>query len=228
LVDAEGHLIHPGRFIDAVEHSDLIVPFGRAVIEQVCAGLAAVRAEHIPLKRIAINLSAHQLNLDSMLVEFINQMLKHHELGYEDLEFELTERQALGANDPGVDTLRVLAERGARLVVDDFGTGYSSVLCLTELPVSAFKLDCALVSRLPEDQRVWHVVQNLLTLASDLELEVIAEGVETQEQDEILTGAGCPFAQGFGYARPMAESTFRAFLKSNSPSPDSAALRASV
>ena len=226
LIDVEGQLIYPDRFIDMAEQSYLIVPLGRAVIEQVCADLAACRAARLPVERIAINLSAHQLNLDANLVEFIDQTIVQHGLTYDDLEFELTERQTLTPNCAGMALLNALAERGARIVIDDFGTGYSSVLYLTELPISAFKLDCALVSRLPEDRVMQSVVKSLLTLAADLELEVIAEGVETHEQNEFLARAGCPYAQGFGYAKPMAIDAFRTFLTEKSPSPSSIRLRA--
>lgn len=226
LIDVEGQLIYPDHFINMAEQSDLIVPLGRAVIEQVCADLAACRAEGLPVERIAINLSAHQLNLDAKLVEFVDQTVVHYGLTYEDLEFELTERQNLTPNCAGIASLNALSERGTRLVIDDFGTGYSSVLYLTDLPISAFKLDCALVSRLPEDRTMWSVVKSLLTLAAGLELEVTAEGIETHEQDEFLARAGCPYGQGFGYAKPMDINAFRTFLTERSPSPSSIGLRA--
>jgi EAL domain-containing protein (putative c-di-GMP-specific phosphodiesterase class I) len=212
LIDIEGQLIYPDRFIDMAEQSDIIVPLGRAVIEQVCADLAAFRADGFVLQRMAINLSARQLNLDASLVEFIDQMVARHGLKYDDLEFELTERQSLTPNCEGIALLSVLAERGARIVIDDFGIGYSSVLYLTELPISAFKLDRALVNRLPEDKAMQSVVKSLLMLAKDLELEVVAEGIETKEQNEYLARAGCLLAQGFGYAKPMAIGALRTFL----------------
>ena len=215
LVDLDGKLVYPDRFIGQVEDGDLIVPLGRAVIERVCADLAASRAEGFAIDRVAINLSSHQLNIDSGLVAFIDQTIARHGLAHSDLEFELTERQRLTSQCEGLEVLCQLAERGVRIVLDDFGIGYSSIVYLAELPVTAFKLDRALVSRLPEDRTMQAVVKSLLTLAATLDLEIIAEGIETQAQHEYLHRAGCPYAQGFGYARPMDLGSLQAFLKSD-------------
>ena len=222
LIDTEGQLIYPDRFIDLVEQSDLIVPLGRAVIEQVCADLASCRSEGISLQRVAINLSGHQLSVDTQLLSFIDQVVTRYGLQHTDLEFELTERQGLTPHGEGTAVLRTLAQRGARVVIDDFGMGYSSVeyLTLDDLPVSAIKLDRALVARLPDDETMQCVVQSLLTLAAGLGLEVIAEGVETNEQNEYLAIAGCSHAQGFGYAMPMGICELQEFIVDNSASND--------
>ena len=212
LVDTDGQLIYPDRFIEMVEGSDLIVPLGRAVIEQVCADLAASRAAGITLQRVAINLSARQLKTDAGLLDFIDRTLVVNGLQHDDLEFELTERQGLSPDCLGLLVLSALAERGARIVIDDFGIGYSSIIYLTALPTAAFKLDRALVSRLTEDQTLQSVVKSLLTLAKDLKLDVVAEGIETDEQRDYLAQAGCPYGQGFGYAKPMPIGDLQAFL----------------
>jgi EAL domain-containing protein (putative c-di-GMP-specific phosphodiesterase class I) len=213
LVDTDGDLVYPDRFIELAEHSDLIVPLGRAVIERVCADLVATRATGGVLPRVAINLSAHQLNCDSELLSFVDQTIDKYGLDYTDLEFELTERQRLDSAGSGAAVIKVLAARGARIVIDDFGIGYSSVICLTELPISAFKLDRALIGRLPEDQAIQSVVQCLLKLATHLDLEVVAEGVETRAQHDWLVDVGCPSGQGFGYARPMAIEALQGLLQ---------------
>lgn len=212
LVDNDAKLIYPDRFIEMAERSDLIVPLGRAVIERVCADLAACRAAGIALQRIAINLSARQLTADAGLLDFIDRMLVVNGLQYGDLEFELTERQGLSPDCVGLLILSALSERGARIVIDDFGIGYSSIVYLTALPISAFKLDRALVSRLTEDHSRQSVVKSLLMLAEDLKLDVIAEGIATHEQHEYLARAGCRYAQGFGYAKPMPIGDLQAFL----------------
>ncbi len=212
LVDGQGQLVYPDRFIELVEHSDLIVPLGRAVIERVCANLVQIRADGGVLPHVAINLAAHQLNSDDGLVGFIDDTLAEHGLAYADLEFELTERQRLDTNGEGSPALVALATRGAKITIDDFGIGYSSVVCLTELPIGAFKLDRALIGRLPEDETMQSVVTALLKLAEHLKLDVVAEGVETQAQHQWLTDAGCPAVQGFGYAKPMPLDQLQALL----------------
>lgn len=212
LVGVDGQLIYPDRFIEFVEESDLIVALGRASIEQVCANLSACRAADYPLQRVAINLSARQLNVDTNLLPFIDHMLAVHGLSHADLEFELTERQRLTPQCEGLAVLNALAERGARIVIDDFGIGYSSIVYLAELPVSAFKLDRSLVDGLPENTAMQALVEGLLTLAERLDLEVIAEGIETDRQDEYLVQAGCRIAQGYAYARPMGIDDLQAFM----------------
>ena len=212
LVDHDNNLIYPDSFITLVEQNDLIVPLGRAVIEQVCADLAACRREGYTLRRVAINLSAHQLNIDTSLIEFVDQTITRHGLEWADLEFELTERQHLTSKCDGIASLKAFVECGARLVIDDFGIGYSSVVYLTELPISAFKLDRALISRLLEDEALQCVVKSLIALADNLDLEVVAEGIETDAQNEYLKSVGCEFAQGFGYAKPMGIDALGSFL----------------
>ena len=218
LVNSDGELIYPDRFIGLVEQSDLVVPLGRAVIERVCADLAASRTEGLAIQRMAINLSAHQLNIDTTLLRFIDQVIARYGLEYVDLEFELTERQSLTPRCEGLAVLNALAQRGSRIVIDDFGIGYSSIVYLAALPVSGFKLDCALVSYLPEDKVMQALVESLLLLAANLDLEVIAEGIETNGQNEYFVRAGCPYAQGFGYAKPMNIGDLQAFMTEGSSS----------
>ncbi len=212
LVDRDGQLIGPHRFIESMEQSDLIVLLGRGVIEQVCSDLASARAAGYDIRRVAINLSARQLNVDSTLFHFIDMMVASHGLDHSDLEFEITERQRLLPESKGPAILDALAQRGARIVIDDFGIGYSSILYLAELPVSAFKLDRALVDRLPQDESKRTLVKSLLKLADSLGLEVVAEGIETAEQNEFLVHAGCQYAQGFAYAKPMGIAQFLRFV----------------
>lgn len=203
LIDTGGQLVYPNRFIAAVEDRDLIVPLGRAVIKQVCSDLAACRAEGLFLRRVAINLSAHQLVADTGLLDFIDLTVARYGLRHSDLEFELTERHSLQADCDGHAVLNALAQRGARIVIDDFGVGYSSVIYLAELPVAAFKLDRSLVARVLEDKAARKLVDSLLALADNMGLDVVAEGVETAAQGDHLKAAGCPIAQGYVYARPM-------------------------
>ena len=212
LVDTDGQLVCPDRFIDPVEQRDLIVPLGRAVIKRVCRDLAKIRATGLPVQRIAVNLSAYQLVADTGLLSFVDRTVTRHGLQHEDLEFELTERHSLQTQCEGPEVLHALAERGARIVIDDFGVGYSSVVYLAELPVAAFKLDRALVANLSEDGPARVLIEGLLALAENMGLDVVAEGVETKSQRDYLRTAGCPFAQGYGYARPMPVGDLRALI----------------
>lgn len=220
LKDINGNLIYPNRFIDLLEQSDLIVWLGRSVIEHVCSDLSDCRAAGYEIERIAINLSARQLNIDASLVDYIDQMIVEYGLAYSDLEFELTERQCLTPQCEGMEVLNLLAERGVRIVIDDFGVGYSSVVYLTELPISAFKLDRALIDRLPDDKAMQTLVRSLLNLANSLHLEVVAEGIENAAQNDYLMRAGCPYAQGFAYSKPLDIKDLRAFMDAGSQAAD--------
>lgn len=213
LEDLDGQLVYPDRFISQIEERDVIVPLGRAVIERVCADLATCRAEGLDLRRVAVNLSAHQLTADTSLLSFVDATVANFGLRNTDLEFELTERHGLGAHCTGHEILNGLAQRGSRIVIDDFGVGYSSVVYLAELPVAAFKLDRSLVQRVLTDSTARTLVESLLILADNMGLDVIAEGVETKAQSNFLDAAGCPLAQGYGYARPMPVDNLKQFIK---------------
>ena len=211
LTDADAGLIYPDRFINLAEESGLIVPMGRAVVSRVCADLAALRSSGHRLERIAINVSAHQLNIDHELPAFIDRALAEHGLVHADLELELVERQALTAGCPGRQSLQALAERGCRIMLDDFGNGYSSISYLTDLPVGGFKLDRSLISQIG-DRRSISVVSGLLAMAHEMGLDVIAEGIETEAQHDALVAARCLRGQGFGHSRPMPLASLDAFL----------------
>jgi len=203
LTDTRGELYYPDSFIEVAEESGLILALGRVVIKQVCRDLAEWRAQGLELASVAINLSASQLSLDDMLGPFIDKMLMSYDLAYSDLEFEITERQQLDHRGPGAETLRTLAHNGSRLALDDFGIGYSSISFLTELPIDTVKLDRSMVSKVLTDQTTQRVIHHLMNMAKDLGLKVIAEGIETDEQDDYLREVSCDLGQGFGFARPM-------------------------
>jgi EAL domain-containing protein (putative c-di-GMP-specific phosphodiesterase class I) len=216
LVDRSGQLIYPDHFIYSAENCDLIAQLGRTVIDRVCATIASIRADSYELQRVAINLCAHQLNVDTHLTDFVDETLAGYGLDHSDLEFELTERQEIKPDSSGMAVLRALAARGGRIVIDDFGMGFSSMSYLTasELPVTSIKLDRASISPLVKDRNVERLVRNILTLAAELGLEVVAEGVEFMEQNQCLMEMGCTYAQGYGYARPMSADDLRAFIAS--------------
>ena len=214
LLDSNDQLIYPDRFIGMAEQSDLIAELGRTVIEQVCTDLASCRRQGLALQRIAINLCAHQLNVDTRLPDFVEEAVGRHGLLHSDLEFELTERQELTPDSGARTVLSKLAARGARIAIDDFGMGYSSLayLMLDDVSISAIKLDRELVRHLPEDKHKQCLVKYLLSLAASLGVEVVSEGVETAAQNDYLASVGCPYAQGFGYAKPMGIINLRNFM----------------
>jgi EAL domain-containing protein (putative c-di-GMP-specific phosphodiesterase class I) len=208
----DGTLQFPDTFIREAEESGMIIPLGRRVIHQACHDLASWRASGFEVERISINLSAHQINTDDRLTEYVQQMVLTHGLNYSDLEFELTERQALNPMGIGTRTLCQLSALGARLAIDDFGTGYSSVAYLSNLPVDTVKIDRCMVSRLDDCDTTERIIRHLLNMARDLELTVIGEGIETAAQQAFLAQHGCHYGQGFLISRPMPAQEVTQFL----------------
>jgi EAL domain-containing protein (putative c-di-GMP-specific phosphodiesterase class I) len=213
LKDRDGSLIFPDRFIGHAEESGLIVPLSRTVIRTACRDLAHWRAEGLRIERISINLSAHQVNIDHDLPEYVHTTAAGFGLTLKDLEFELTERQALQADGPGMRNMRTLSAMGARLAIDDFGTGFSSVAYLMELPIDTVKFDRSMIDRLPSDGMAQHMIRKLLEMAQELGMTTVGEGIETDEQDEVLRGFGCELGQGYLVARPMSAKATRTFLR---------------
>lgn len=203
IVDEAGPLVLPDRFIELAEESAMIVPLGRAIIAQACEDLARWRAEGTAVQRMAINLSAHQLNVDESLTRYIDDCAAAHGLTASDLEFELTERQFLDSNGTGATSVNAIAELGAGLALDDFGVGYSSVACLSDLPVTTVKLDRSMVARIPEHRTTERVIRHLVAMALDVGVNVVAEGIETWDQHDYLASTGCHLGQGFLFAEAM-------------------------
>ena len=210
----DGTLVYPDHFIRQAEESGLIVPLGRAVIRSACRDLAHWRAEGMSIERISVNLSAHQVNIDHELSQFVHVTATGFGLKPSDLEFELTERQALLPDGPGVRCLRTLSSMGARLAIDDFGTGFSSVAYLADLPIDTVKFDRSMINRLSEDRMIEHMIRHLLQMAQEIGLTTVGEGIETEEQGALLTEFGCELGQGYFVARPMDVDAVRSFMSS--------------
>jgi diguanylate cyclase (GGDEF)-like protein len=194
-------LLGPGIFIPVAERFGLINALGDWVIEQACIQAVSWRDQGQPLA-VAVNLSVHQLR-QADLAERTGVVLKKHGLDPALLSFEVTESVAM--EDTG-HTLRVfeqLSEIGIQLSIDDFGTGYSSLSYLRQLDADQLKIDQSFVRDLEHSADARAIVQAVVSLAHALGLTVVAEGVETEGQRDILAGLDCDELQGYFYARPM-------------------------
>lgn len=213
IVSESGTLVLPERFIRQAEDSTMIVPLGRAVIAKVCEDLAHWRRGGDVLARVAVNLSAHQLNVDESLVRHIDRCLSQNGLAPTDLEFELTEQQFLNSNATGMNTIAELADYGARLALDNFGVGYSSVACVSELPLATVKLNRSMVNRVPAHRTTERIVRHLIGIAGEMGVDVVAEGIETWDQHDYLAASGCNLGQGFLFAEPMPAAELWDFVR---------------
>ncbi|MEU7560689.1 putative bifunctional diguanylate cyclase/phosphodiesterase [Streptomyces eurythermus] len=200
-------VLGPDRFIPLAEHTGLIVPLGRWVLEESIRQARAWRERHGgqagPL-RINVNLSPCQLGHPGLVQDTVD-ILERAGVAPDALCLEVTESALIGADDDLLKPLRRLAEMGVDIALDDFGTGYSNLANLRRLPVSILKLDRSFtqgMQRFPADPVDLKIVEGIVSLAHSLDLAVTVEGVETGAQAEQLRILGCDTAQGWYYARP--------------------------
>jgi diguanylate cyclase (GGDEF)-like protein/PAS domain S-box-containing protein len=210
-----GHgLVPPAEFVPVLEDTGLIVPVGAWVITEACRQLAAWRQGGIGPLPIAVNLSAHQVLRSRMphagdgpaapeLWAATAACLEEHHVEPSQLEFELTEGTLMDDAEHSVEMLQRLKTLGIRLAVDDFGTGYSSLAYLRRFPLDAVKIDGAFIRDLPGNADDASITLTIIDMAHRLNLEVIAECVETSGQLEFLRAHGCDQVQGYHIARPM-------------------------
>lgn len=202
----ERGLIGPVEYIPLAEESGLIVPIGRWVLETACAQLAHWR--HVcPDISVGVNLSARQFNSPGF-VESLSEMLQRHSVRPGQLLLELTESLLLDASDETLLKMNTLREQGVLFAMDDFGTGYSSLAYLTQLPLSQLKIDQSFVRQIGLRQADELIVRTIIGMAADMNLEVVAEGVETEAQFEFLQAAGCQLYQGYLFGRPCPPKNF--------------------
>ena len=200
----ERGLLAPGEFIEVAEETNLIQPIGRWVLHEACRHAAswnAARPDGPPL-RVAVNLSTRQL-AQPEFPDVVQAVLEEYGLDRGQLVLEMTESILIDEAGPSSATLETLARRGVPLALDDFGTGYSSLGYLRRFPLAVLKLDRAFLAGLGTDPVAAAIVGAVAGMGQALDLDVVAEGVETAEQAATLASLGCPFAQGFHFARPL-------------------------
>jgi diguanylate cyclase (GGDEF)-like protein/PAS domain S-box-containing protein len=196
-------LVLPGEFIPLAEETGLIGAIGEFVLRQACWQAQQWQRHGLAPVRVSVNLSVHQLR-QGKLVSLVRQVLDDTGLAARCLELELTESQLLDSIEHISQTFQQLREIGVKLAIDDFGTGYSSLSYLKRLPVDYVKIDQAFVRGLDEAREDVVITQAIIAMAHSLGLQVVAEGVETQGQLEILKEQGCDEIQGYLISRPVA------------------------
>ncbi|MDQ7836668.1 MAG: EAL domain-containing protein [Humidesulfovibrio sp.] len=207
-------LVTPHSFIPHAEESGLIVPLGELVLRRACATMAAWR-ERYPAARsmtLAVNLSARQFTQRD-IVETVRQVLRESGLPPAWLKLELTESTLMGDPEAALSSMRRLKALGVSLAIDDFGTGYSSLAYLQRFPVDVLKIDRSFVQDLQrEESDSRELARAIMALARSLRLGVVAEGVETREQLDLLAELGCEAVQGFYFSPPLPEAGVPEFL----------------
>lgn len=206
--------ISPVRFIPIAEQSGLIVEIGDWVIREACRQLAAWMRDSIDPLPIAVNVSALQFWRGG-LVDQVRAALDANALDAEWLELELTESVIMRDAETASHVIKQLNGLGVGLSIDDFGTGYSSLSYLKRFSISKLKIDQSFVQDLGHDPDDAAIVSAVVSMAEDLGLTVVGEGVETEDQRRMLLARGCHLAQGFLFDRPMPAEEFRERLRGN-------------
>ena len=204
--------IPPDRFIPLAEESGLIVPIGEWVLHEACTFAADLHARGIPFGRVAVNLSARQF-YQATLTKSIERVLRETGLPSRFLELEITESMMMGNTEKVLRILGELKEMNIQLAIDDFGTGYSSLGYLRRFPIDRLKIDRSFIDQVAASEHDATIAKAIVSLAHNLGLQVIAEGVETHAQLDFLARNGCDDIQGYLLGRPLDEEAARTFMR---------------
>lgn len=208
----EGQLIPPDHFIPVAESSGLIVEMGRWALREACYALMRLRSGGWTQLRMSVNVSMAQFR-DPNFLATLNQALADSQLPPQMLELEVTESVASGEMTLFVELLDQIKQLGVSVAVDDFGTGYSSLSYLQTLDVDTLKIDRAFVREVSDSASACRIAEMVVRLGHELGMRVIAEGVETPAQRDLLAQMGCDEAQGWHYAKAMPEADLQAWLR---------------
>jgi diguanylate cyclase (GGDEF)-like protein len=200
-------LLSPDTFIPVAERSGLILPLGDWVLDRACAQLRLWHDAGHPEWSMAVNLSPLQFG-SSTLLETVRRTLEKHALDPRHLTLEVTETTAMKDVEASLQILHGLTAMGVNISIDDFGTGYSSLLYLKRMPATELKIDRAFVRDLEDNAEDAAIVSSIIALGRSLQLQIVAEGVETDGQRQYLSDLGCDLLQGYHLGRPVAADAF--------------------
>ena len=198
--------VQPNDFIPIAEETGFIIPLGLWVLERACKDMREMLDSSDQLRdmSVSVNLSQHQLALHD-IVEQVMRVLAATGLEPRHLRLEITETVAMNNPDITAEKIKQLKDRGVRMSIDDFGTGYSSLSHLQSLPIDTIKVDKSFVSRMDSNPRKRKLVRSVISLAQSLHLNVVAEGIEMNEQWSMLKALDCEGGQGFLFAKPLSK-----------------------
>lgn len=213
----ESGLISPGSFIPIAEETGLIAALGEQVLIQSCQQVRAWLNKGVEIK-VSVNLSAQQLKHND-LVSFIDQTIREAEIPHHLIELELTESSLIDDPEHTVEVLDQIRALGITLAIDDFGTGYSSLSYLQRFPLDILKIDRSFLKQIhSSDPQQATLTKAIIALGHNLEMKIVAEGVETRTQLEFLCRQGCDFAQGFYISPPVPPQTFFELVENHNAS----------
>ncbi|WP_348957330.1 EAL domain-containing protein [Enterobacter cloacae complex sp. Mu1197] len=198
----EQGVVLPGLFIPSLEQTGLIIPVGNWAIEAACRQLHFWTEQGFSQWTLSLNLSPVQFEQPDIF-HIVSSMLEKYSLSPSRLILEVTESTALKNLDRSIELLNAFNHAGITVSIDDFGTGYSNLLMLSVLPAKELKIDKSFVTSMLENEKSYKLVETIMSIARTMEMTVVAEGIETQEQQEVLTRLGCDYLQGYLFSRPL-------------------------
>ena len=198
----EQGVVLPNLFIPSLEQTGLIIPVGNWAIEAACRQLHFWTEQGFSQWTLSLNLSPIQFEQPDIF-QIISSMLEKYSLSPSRLILEVTESTALKNLDRSIELLNAFNHAGIVVSIDDFGTGYSNLLMLSVLPAKELKIDRSFVTSMLENEKSYKLVETIISIARTMEMNVVAEGIETEEQQAVLTRLGCDYLQGYLFSRPL-------------------------
>jgi len=206
-----GGMVSPGRFIPVLEETGLIVEAGQWALEKACQQIAQWKHDRIPILPISVNLSPFQFRTKN-LIEIIKSILNKTGVAPHELNLEITESIFMEETWETNSSLQQLSDMGFHLSIDDFGTGYSSFGRLKKMPIDYLKIDQSFIKDMVEDKNTASIINALITLAHTLDMKTIAEGVENEDQYNLLSLLHCDMIQGYYFSKPLSEDKITDFI----------------
>ena len=209
-----GELVPPGEFIPVAEESGQIIPLGIRVFEKVCRFLSRGEAQKHGLEQIEINVSAAQFDYENPS-KFVLEYIEQYSLDPRWINLEITETAAAKNKEIMLRNMNRLIEKGISFSLDDFGTGRSNIDYFVNMPVNIIKFDYTFTRGFFDNEKTKYVLTGMVDILHKMDMEVVAEGIETEEQMKVMKSMGVEFIQGYYYSRPIPEQEFMSFLISN-------------
>ncbi|MGN0507073.1 MAG: EAL domain-containing protein [Lachnospiraceae bacterium] len=210
--ERDGSLLLPGKFIPVAEESGLILGLGERVFEKTCQFLKSTDAVRLGIQYIEINLSVIQCEQSDLAERLISIMEKYQvQAGY--INLEITETASISARATLLENMKKLIEYGVSFSLDDFGKGKSNLMYVVEMPVSIVKLDYDIIKAFFCSEKAQHVVRAVIGMAHEMDLKLVAEGIEEKEEKDMMQQEGIDYIQGYYYEQPLPEKQFLKFLQ---------------
>lgn len=207
LIDEDLGFISPEEFIPLAEKKGLILDIGDFVFEQVCRDMSEYDFDGCKIKYIEINLSTVQC-MQNNLKEHLFEIMKKYSIRPEQIDLEITETAMVSSGDMLLKNMNSITECGCTFAMDDFGTGFSNLSAMIQYPFNIIKLDKSMVWSAMEDERAMSILRHSVAMLKDLSMNIVAEGIETMEQANILSRMGCDYFQGYFYSKPVPVDEF--------------------